>query len=418
MENSLTKLNEILNRAEILPFHDFPPEKFSGKFHENKNKTLERFYMSLNDIIEFQECVEKLLKYKGLDNTYTTKTFEEKIEELLYQLKVSNQKLNKAHIDSIYEEMLNVEIEECAVIHKVHGVEFNGIKEYDNFFIGDYENTLEQINKKYKADDLKSFLCNISMEEQSFESDTFIVMFVKAREEIKAKELAQEKMKKIEAALRIFAFSISSIYNVEIFDCKDTKTDYTTIVSEKMLTGMIDMPEFKHNVQLDELYNRFGKYLDELIKIMFKNNSSEMEKNIIQAVLFCSRAVHNCANTTGFWEIMVAIEALLQPSGSGLVTPSITYQISEYCAFILCSTTQDRLNMVKIMKELYKTRSNITHGNGEDVSERAFKQLFYIAVNLIVKFLADEHLRKIKKAEDLKNYIDNIKFSAEVQPNA
>ena len=136
-----------------------------------------------------------------------------------------------------------------------------------------------------------------------------------------------------------------------------------------------------------------------------------MEKRILLSVTFCSRATFDREDAVGFLEAMMAIEALLQANSEGLVTPSITYQITEYCAFLLHTKLEGRKNLDKTIRNMYAIRSKISHGKQDTIEKSDYEQLWYIATNLIIFFLANDTLKKMKKFSELQDYIKELKYS-------
>lgn len=404
------KLNIILSNAELIPDTYSFREKLRGTMHLNDEGTYTFFYIQDADRQLYNEVLKELYTHnKEVRNSYTFKTIEKLIENALYVAKTQGDIITDETINDIFKKLLDVEKREYEIVHTISGVSFIQKVELDNFFFSNYEEIKNYTSATYMNKN-SSGLNNVAFGEMK-KSNAFVCVKVEARENEKAKELAYEKMKKIEAVMRFFAAVYGEVYDIGIFDFRAYNVDSAYIFSKENIGESSQCSGRFCDIDWIDFYGEYKQYLDELFKLIFKPGLSEMEKRILLSVTFCSRATFDREDAVGFLEAMMAIEALLQANSEGLVTPSITYQITEYCAFLLHTKLEGRKNLDKTIRNMYAIRSKISHGKQDTIEKSDYEQLWYIATNLIIFFLANDTLKKMKKFSELQDYIKELKYS-------
>lgn len=76
-----------------------------------------------------------------------------------------------------------------------------------------------------------------------------------------------------------------------------------------------------------------------------------------------------------------------------LVSPSITYQISEFAAFIISDELESRLVIEKMVKKLYSKRSAIAHGGSSDVDDKDVNEAMYLIKQIVTILLKNKSSR-------------------------
>lgn len=404
------KLNTILSNAELIPDNYPLREKLSGTSHLNDEGNHTVFHIQDSDRQLYNKVLKELYAHnKEVQCSYTFKTVEKLIENALYVAKTQGELITDKTINDILKKLLDAEKIEYEIVHTISGVIFIQKVEFDKFFLSNYEEIRNHATVTYMNGN-PSTLDNVVFDEMK-KSNAFVCVKVEARENEKAKELAYEKMKKIEAVMRFFAAAYGEVYDIGIFDFRAYNVDSAYIFSKENIGESSHCSGRFCDIDWIDFYGKYKQYLDELFKMIFKPDLSEMEKRILLAVTFCSRATFDRENAVGFLEAMMAIEALLQANSEGLVTPSITYQITEYCAFLLHTKLEGRKNIDKIIRNMYSIRSKISHGKQDTIEKSDYEQLWYIANNLIIFFLSNDKLKNMKKFSELQDYIKELKYS-------
>jgi len=407
--NITDKLNTILSNAELIPDTYPLREKLSGVMHLTEDGNYTHFHIQDADMHLYNEVLRELYVYnKEVQKSYTVKTLENVIENALYEAKCRGKLITDKTIEDIIKKLLDVEKVKYEIVHTISGVIFIEKVEFDSFFFSNYEQIKNHTAEAYMNGNPSS-LDSVTFAEMA-KNNAFVCVKVEARENEKAKELAYEKMKKIEAVMRFFAAAYGEVYDIGIFDFRTYNVDSAYIFSKENIGESSHCNGRFCDIDGVEFYKEYKQYLDELFNLIFKPDLTEMEKRILLAVTFCSRATFDRENAVGFLEAMMAIEALLQANSEGIVTPSITYQITEYCAFLLNSKLEGRKRLDKIIRSMYTIRSKISHGKQDAIEKSDYEQLWYIATHLIVLFLSDEKLKNMRNFTELQDYIKELKY--------
>lgn len=153
--------------------------------------------------------------------------------------------------------------------------------------------------------------------------------------------------------------------------------------------------------------NGFNK----VFEILNKNNANSLEKRILTAINWLGMSTNEDSDNIALVEMAFAFEALLKvSSGSSPVSSSIQGQISEMVAFITAKDLESRKNTAKDFTTFYSLRSSVVHGDDKAISFDYLKY-FTLAKETIVLLLTDDKLKNCTKIENVKNVVDNIKFS-------
>lgn len=113
-----------------------------------------------------------------------------------------------------------------------------------------------------------------------------------------------------------------------------------------------------------------------------------------------------------FVQFVFAIEALLTFQKKGvLVSPSIASQLAEYSAFILGSDYDSRLEVGKLIKNLYNHRSAIAHGGSQSVLESEVNDALYLVKSLITQMITKPELVAMTSIDQLQEWVSRQKYS-------
>lgn len=176
---------------------------------------------------------------------------------------------------------------------------------------------------------------------------------------------------------------------------------------------------------ISEEWFREYKIINEAFDIIdkFKEGcATDLEQRIIRAIHYVGLANAESDKAVIYSLYMVAVEALLQSNAeNGMVSPSITYQISEAAAFIIsayrskdCSeknTTEMRKSIFQDFKALYNNRSRIVHGNIVNVNVRELKKEQELVYELINDTIALVHDKKYSGLKEIHEWLNDLRFS-------
>ena len=212
-------------------------------------------------------------------------------------------------------------------------------------------------------------------------------------------------------------------YCISIKSKDNSKISYTKDFSNKkifVITPDLIQSTFSRNDITNPLYI----VTPDLFEVKYKNillnnlkiinnletdNLCEIEQKINRAVNWIGQSLRNDDLTQSFLFLAMAMECLLTYN-EGFISPSITYQLAETCAFLCADTLEERIQIEKTIKDLYRKRSAIVHSGGTDISLQDYYSFIPILKITIGKLLELVENFNIKKPDDLCQYIKKCKY--------
>lgn len=110
-------------------------------------------------------------------------------------------------------------------------------------------------------------------------------------------------------------------------------------------------------------------------------------------------------------EVAFAFESIFKSDKSRLITQSIQDQIAESTALIINNNYDDIIRQIKELKEFYGLRSAIAHGGKQEGDIAIYNKNLTIFRNVIIKLLENDIYLKCNSLEDLKDVLDEKKYS-------
>lgn len=151
------------------------------------------------------------------------------------------------------------------------------------------------------------------------------------------------------------------------------------------------------------------KWHSRLWDIISLQERNELEKRIIKAIEWTSKAFVEKDENIKRVEIAFAFEALLQSNSKEMIKESITALLSEQFAFINGKDLGDRKEKEKDFRDFYRERSGIAHG-GRTHYETNVNNYFMMIISTIYHLLTDEHFKNCKTGEDVATVIKDMKY--------
>ena len=198
-------------------------------------------------------------------------------------------------------------------------------------------------------------------------------------------------------AVNLHDVNLSSFKHIHI-NC-----DGSVSVHEEMNNNYIPI---KHSIEnlIKEIEDNQSLYVWDLYS---KNNKSDKEKRLINAILWLGKAQIELDNKIYFMELCFALEALLQVNTNSFINPSISYSIAISCAMIIADQFSDRKIVANNIKRLYGIRSAIAHGREKSVSNKDCELLFKYIVYLINDLVHKKPWREYSSIKDIVLEIDD-----------
>lgn len=407
---ALTKVEDLLTRIE---FGEPNREKREPRFIYGAGE-FALVFRGAENVTAFLETVDYFWKKdKELFETITQKMMQEKLVQLIRSCVMENE--NTVSLDLIKEMVNGIKSEPVQtfnVLYHVYGAE------YDNEYpleIGPYTIYNTDIHRKFlleKHPHSKDTL-DFELDENNISSKVMIGVDEKARDSEKAKEKAVVRLRQFEDTIRFMIGDTNKNYDVGIFNFNYLKHTKGIILSDRLcgstseLSGTIDNI-LLHNFPLDAPDH--GQ--DKLWEMLGKENPNQLEKRIISAIAWAGKALRDEEPARALTQYVFALEALHQFQQKGaMVSPSITYQMSEFAAFILNDSLDGRMEIEKLMKDIYAKRSAIAHGGSHNVDENILHEAYALLKGLIITFTSNEEFQDFKTIEEVGEWVKVQKYS-------
>lgn len=235
---------------------------------------------------------------------------------------------------------------------------------------------------------------------------------VVARDADKANDIANKCFRSFDYVTAFFINDFNSSYNFGVYTYSN-RTINTNLAIKKSDNSFLSSSTFHNHPNTlifdEELIGQVNSYQDIWLLIM-NTNKTELQTRILGAIEWIGKALNEEDIAKSFVMYMFALETLLQYDEKSMMNPSITHQLSESLAFLLCTDYEDRTNAIKLVKDLYGQRSAIVHGGDSKVDPSDLKNLNVISSSAVWAFLTNPELSKLSSFKEFNNWINYKKF--------
>lgn len=250
-----------------------------------------------------------------------------------------------------------------------------------------------------------------------FLSNTDVVhVDVKAKDFEKAKEIAQTYLKSFDYVLSFILNISDNSYSFGVYTSKSRSVNNTVIISGKAFHSNSEVTSMARDVVLSSSKCKELSSLTRVWGLITKENKTEIEKRLLMAIEWIGKAIFESDPLKSFVMYMFSIESLLQYNEKNqMINPSISYQLSESLAFILSDDYQERITIMKDVKDLYGKRSAIAHGGHSSVDENDIFKINAIAVSAVWAFLNNQEMTGFKSMKEFQDWLLIKKFSGQTK---
>ena len=369
--------------------------------------------------VQYRQSVKEIflnLNKKTIDKIYE-KLFFDRLHRFVSEYYVQEKKLNKDDIKEFYDYFSKLEENHFEVLSVLHGFELP--QNINNIAIGNFIIcNFQYINEDYlNRHPQYKFLSDSIAPDSRGLIDYFYVIHknIIAYDNNKAIEIFQDK---VEILINYLLYCIS-------FKSKDnSKISYTKDFSDKKI--FVITPDLIHsNFSRNDITNPIYTITPDLFEIKYKNillnnlkiinnlesdSLCEIEQKINGAINWIGQSLRNNDLAQSFLFLAMAMECLLTYN-EGFISPSITYQLAETCAFLCADTSEERIQIEKTVKDLYRKRSAIVHTGCTNIELQDYYNFISILKITIGKLLELIESSNIKKSNDLCKYIKQCKYN-------
>jgi len=131
---------------------------------------------------------------------------------------------------------------------------------------------------------------------------------------------------------------------------------------------------------------------------------NDFENSIITAIHWFGKAIKNVEDKDRFIYFFIALETLLIKDKN----ESIINCLSERTAFLFEKERDRRIDISRLMKDLYETRSKIVHSGLDEVPPKDMKQMHLITQQVLLTLINGENY---SHRSDFFKYLDELKYS-------
>lgn len=165
-------------------------------------------------------------------------------------------------------------------------------------------------------------------------------------------------------------------------------------------------------IDLDLVYKRSMEipYFKKIVEIMTTDIESEVENSIKTCINWYGQSVREKNSSSSILKAVIGLEAIFSWN-EGILSPSILSSICESIALLIGKNCTERLEIEKRMKNIYKTRSAITHSGKQNKILNYQKEYLFIIIKKVIEILLSPEFQAYKKKNDLMNKIKELKYS-------
>lgn len=328
-----------------------------------------------------------------IKDRFSRKTIYKHINDEVFRKKNDNNSFTKADTGMFFKIYLDQEPKDCKVIAPISGIRLvtEDRVNISIFEVGKTENLLAPINNMSNRYYIAVNLNNIyddriatEIAENKFSDFIRIIAFIAGKE---------DKSIYIKVGLPLYPdMSPEKIYTESTsYNVINSKEDYfgslsmNNVIAEKI---PIDNPFFQNNLYYNNLWSIYEE------KVTKKN---KMKKRLLNASIAIGESILSKNVKNSIIYTSIAFETLFSFNEASLFQPSIADKLAGCLAFIVGTTKERRLQIIKDVKKFYALRSALVHGANPQTNND------YIIFNRLLRASINELLnnKKYEKVNDV-----------------
>lgn len=404
--NEAKLINELISISQVISQYWQSDECVESFGFDEENIS----FIGLKNIKKYRESIEKLYNInKSISETFSFIKFQDRVIELIRKLKIEKSQCNAENFNDIINDIIKIEMIEYEIFYPFYGAQINSDSlKFGDFTIYDKQKCKELLNEKHSAISDKDLYFEI------IESDLLISIKIEARESDKAFEIADKYCMSFENVFSYVLGDLSHDKRVGIFNFRGFST-MGKIISSDLEMGFRGKNDVILSLNLDYNYlscfnnNELGN--DKVWFLITKKDKSEIEKRLLNAIEWVGKAINDRDNSKSLIQFVFAIEGMLQYDEKIFINQSIVSQLADSLAFIITEDKEERKEMSRKFKDIYKKRSSIAHGSNAKIDFEDLEEVFEITKNMIISFLTKNPFKEMKSMNNLNEHIVNLKFN-------
>lgn len=408
MMNIFDEISELLRVVKIGP-NPKDETGYTGHFRTLDGKNL---YFSGHDINTFETVSERIWKSNiDLFETVTLKSVKDQIIKLLQKQVFDDENITQEETDQLIPTFLSMPIQVWEVFRPLYGAILPP-NEVAPLVLGPY--TIYHV-KHHKANILEKYPHGnmiYELELEHMDTELTISVIIRARENIRAKELSENKFRQFDNIIR-YMLGHHHQYDVAVLDFNNRGLSKSLIFSSEVAASSSSVTGTIQRLLItDQFFQDSNNGNLWIWNTLNSDKLNDLEKRIFAAINWIGKGSKEKDTTNSFVQYVFALESLFTFQKKGvLVSPSIANQLSEFSAFILGNDIDSRKRYLKTVKDLYSKRSAIAHGGSQVILEDEVIEAYMLVKYLIVTLITHPDLKALKSMDELQQWVENLKYS-------
>lgn len=409
--NYLDRINILLQKFKmelISPFNPFG-KLFMRLYSSSAMYTL----YTEQDFIFYQNTLKESFKFNSeLSKTCSINNFDKKFRKLLVSLLEIDSKIEKEIFSSFINSFLSEPVKKFQVLKPIIGIclKKESIHELGIFKILDSSNEKHRSYVSFKSGGVNPIVFWPPNSPQFY-----IMIETQARDSETALDNAENVLRILESFLKFsLGRPLNSNEHLGIVDISFPITRTGIMISdESQVSSSFFNNSYSNAIPIDdEFFNSKESGNEYLWKLMndYIINPNPFQRKLAQGIIWVGKAFSEKNSNIAILQYTMALESIFSGLEKGLITNTIVASISESMALIIGTNYQNRIEIIKNVREIYALRSAISHGNQKEISPDDLYRSYHLAVLLIRAFLVVPELYSLKSIDELKIYLDKIKY--------
>lgn len=364
------------------------------------------------NVAKFNASVHKIYcKDKQLSEYWSLKKFTDEMFHFLCEFIQKGQEPQKEDVNGFYKKMMDDKQIDSSVAIPMRGVGFTKIGEVD---FGSFTATkipgsrILNNNKSIKipkgdylvvgnisfCDPEKAYETGLGRFEDFKRVIYFMLGYKDARIKVDiGRPLSSTKImdKEYDGYLQLFLLNRHNTYGVRGFNNFYDKL-------------MLDDEYFNNN-------ENGNKKIWEILRLYYAKEGDELQKRLVRAIINVGKSISSSQSEEAVLHLAIGMESLITTNSKEMFLESIRARLSEYMAIIVGETYEERLRIAKFVKLLYDERSNIAHGKSFSLLPVEYHDVLEYTRRFIYNILTKPCFSSFQTIDDLRIYVDKVKFS-------
>jgi hypothetical protein len=398
----LRQLNDLLALVAVAAPRETMSKTVGRTFDLNSQHPL---IVKTVDLPAFHTAVDRSLRLvRGAEDTISEEAFTRELMPEIQRKKLEEAQFSQKEADLLQRRILDMPIKQYRVLRPVYGIalpESHPPLRFGHFTIYDARLHLPEMTRR-RTSPLPDWV--------EKPSGLYIECEVTARDDGKAQELADAQFYRFELMVRFFIGRRTTHLEVGVLNYQGPQLRKTLLFTE---VGFSQGSAWQGALQSVPLSDSFFSNPDppfaRLLRVAAESRN-DMERHVLRCAEWTAEALGDPNAASAFVKAAVALEVLFSTKERGLITPSITAQISEGCAFLLGRSASSAIEIETEVRRLYAVRSAIVHSGKDSIAQSDLNTLIYIARETALTLLSSKKLGGIETMKDLAEHLKQRKY--------